>query len=368
VHRLEYYNDKDGNPYQVARAIKLTSDEAMCVLDYSNDTEKYLIGPQNYLLGPHEHVKSIPLSGNTPKQENVLHVAKLKIGPAFSTDMISVRTYDNVELQITIQYKWGFTIPKKLFAERCITESMNEEDQQYYTKHNISNPFMLMTRMFNGDFIGYMCQSMRSRIRSLASQVPYEHFVKDTANLIKNGSKDSGVKGVFRHYERLNKTGREYEEYSLFIEETDVKSVVASEPKIRDLLREAQNTNQLIALRKMKEQENTKIEMANLDSEIEAAKRQLDFVKAQNKSYAATEEAKLALETQKLEQQTELELAKRELEKEAISNEIASQKRLVSLFKSPSAANYIEMMKAQNLDTVETITVIPSGITKFNVA
>jgi len=366
LHRLEFYNGKDGTPYLVSKAIKLTSDEAMCVLDYSNDTEKYLVGPQNYLLRPHEHIKAIRLSGDTPKRENVLNVAKLKIGPAFSTDMVNVRTYDNVELQITIQYKWGFTIPKKLFAGRCITSQMDEEEKKYYTKHNIMNPFMMMTKMFSGDFLGYMCQSMRSRIRSLASQVPYEKFVKDTANLIKDGIPADGIKGVFRHYENWKKIGREYDEYSLFIEETDVKSVVASEPKIRDLLREAQNTNQFIALQKMKAGEKIKIELANLDSEIEVEKRLLDFVKAKNVTYASTEEAKLELETMKLAQKTELELAKMELEKEALSNEIASQKRVVSLFKSPTAGNYIEMLKAQNLDSVQSVTVIPSGITKLN--
>jgi hypothetical protein len=172
---------------------------------------------------------------------------------------------------------------------------------------------------------------MRSRIRSLASQVPYEQFVKDTASLIKDGAKDSGVKGVFRYYKSLNKTGREYEEYSFFIEETDVKSVVASESDIRDLLRQSQNTNQVIALRKMKERESIKIQMANLDSEIDAAKRQMDFVKAKNKSYASTEEAKLELETLRLAQITELEMAKRELEKQALINEIESQKRLVRI-------------------------------------
>jgi hypothetical protein len=308
----------------------------MCVLDYSNDTEKYLVGPQNYMLRPHEHIKSITLSGNTPKEEMILQIAKVKIGPAFSTDMVSVRTHDNVELEITIQYKWGFTIPKKLFASRCITQKMNDKDKQYYADHKIVNPFGMMTKMFSGDFIGYMCQSMRSRIRSLASQVPYEQFVKDTANLIKDGAPGSSVKGVFRFYDQWKKMGREYEEYSFFIEETDVKSVAASEPKIRDLLREAQNTNQVIALRKMKESESIKIQMANLDSEIDAAKRQLDFVKAKNKTYASTEEAKLQLETMKLDQKTELELAKRELEKEAMSNDIESQKRLVCLHFPPS--------------------------------
>lgn len=360
MHYLAHYEN-----YLVTKAIKLTSDEAMCVLDYSNDTEKYLVGPQNYMLRPHEHIKSITLSGNTPKEEMILQIAKVKIGPAFSTDMVSVRTHDNVELEITIQYKWGFTIPKKLFASRCITQKMNDKDKQYYADHKIVNPFGMMTKMFSGDFIGYMCQSMRSRIRSLASQVPYEQFVKDTANLIKDGAPGSSVKGVFRFYDQWKKMGREYEEYSFFIEETDVKSVAASEPKIRDLLREAQNTNQVIALRKMKESESIKIQMANLDSEIDAAKRQLDFVKAKNKTYASTEEAKLQLETMKLDQKTELELAKRELEKEAMSNDIESQKRLVSLFKSPTAGNYIEMLKAQNLDSVQSITVIPSGITKL---
>jgi len=360
MHYLSHYDN-----YLVTKAIKLTSDEAMCVLDYSNDTEKYLVGPQNYMLRPHEHIKSVTLSGNTPKEEMFLQIAKVKIGPAFSTDMVSVRTHDNVELEITIQYKWGFTIPKQLFASRCITAKMTAKDKQYYADHKIENPFGMMTKMFSGDFIGYMCQSMRSRIRSLASQVPYEQFVKDTANLIKDGAPGSSVKGVFRFYDQWKKMGREYEEYSFFIEETDVKSVVASEPKIRDLLREAQNTNQFIALRKMKESESIKIQMGNLDSEIDSAKRQLEFVRAKNKTYASTEEAKLQLETMKLDQKTELELAKQELEKEAMGNAIESQKRLVSLFKSPTAGNYIEMLKAQNLDSVQSITVVPSGITKL---
>ena len=140
----------------VTKAIKLTSDEAMCVLDYSNDTEKYLIGPQNYLLRPHEHIKSITLSGKTPKEEMVLQVAKVKIGPAFSTDMVNVRTHDNVELVITLQYKWGFTIPKKLFASRCITANMPDEDNKYYSNHAIMDPFGMMSKMFSGDFIGYI--------------------------------------------------------------------------------------------------------------------------------------------------------------------------------------------------------------------
>jgi len=68
----------------------------------------------------------------------------------------------------------------------------------------------------------------------------------------------------------------------------------------------------------------------------------------------------------RLAQNTELEMAKRELEKEALINEIESQKRLVSLFKSPTAGQYIEMLKAQNLESVQSVTVIPSGLTKFS--
>ena len=38
---------------------------------------------------------------------------QVKLGPTFSTDQFHVRTKDNVELTLVVQYKWMFLLPRK---------------------------------------------------------------------------------------------------------------------------------------------------------------------------------------------------------------------------------------------------------------
>jgi len=98
-------------------------------------------------------------------------------------------------------------------------------------------------------------------------KVSLDVLVKDTARLLKHGLSDEGIRGLFKEHtlfidaERKKPLfanelggarslqGRMFPEYSIIVQEIDVKTIEASDSTIKSLLREAQNTNQMIAMK-----------------------------------------------------------------------------------------------------------------------
>lgn len=80
-------------------------------------------------------------------------------------------------------------------------------------------------KLFEGDFIGYACQSLRSRIREVAGSFEFEKFHTSASQLLRER--------LFKTYSNLKKQddstddtkGRFFTEFNLLIFELDVKRI-----------------------------------------------------------------------------------------------------------------------------------------------
>lgn len=104
-----------GTKFDASRAIllKLETEEVAMVI--ADDAQRIELGPKTFLLQPFEQLKTLNISGHTPKMPNILMKWKIFLGPMFVSDLLCVRTKDNAELSLHLRYKTRFNIdPKNL--------------------------------------------------------------------------------------------------------------------------------------------------------------------------------------------------------------------------------------------------------------
>eukprot|EP00451_Oxyrrhis_marina_P038331 CAMPEP_0204363162 /NCGR_PEP_ID=MMETSP0469-20131031/40161_1 /ASSEMBLY_ACC=CAM_ASM_000384 /TAXON_ID=2969 /ORGANISM="Oxyrrhis marina" /LENGTH=834 /DNA_ID=CAMNT_0051351871 /DNA_START=29 /DNA_END=2533 /DNA_ORIENTATION=- len=130
---------------------------AMQVYDFYRGSSRVAYGPDLVSLGPDEYFSVLTLSGSTPKTPNKIKSLFLRMGPDFMTDVVEVETLDHARLRLKVAYNWHF--------QRSETEA---------------------GRIFNvRDFVGDVCKAVASRIRGNISQVAFDAFHQDSAEIIK---------------------------------------------------------------------------------------------------------------------------------------------------------------------------------------
>jgi major vault protein len=197
------------------------------------------------------------LSGKTPKIQNVIQTLYLQVGPTFSTDDFDVETVDHTKLKLRISYNWQFDL-----------ERGNQERA---------------LKIFRiRDFIGDMCSTLASRIRSYIATVLFEEFHLNSDRLIK--------RAVFGEDEKGVKSRLVYEEYHLIINNVDIQSVTPTDPTTQMLLQKSVSLAIELATKTIeqeykiqaliKEQEfKGEIIKATICNEIEFLKKQTEFNK-----------------------------------------------------------------------------------------
>jgi len=260
-----------------AYSINVQKNECVCVKDYKNNKEYYVRGPDSHILGPYEGLKVISISAGVPKQENAAKLASVNFGPDFMIDRFNVRTKDNAVLQLEVTYKWRFMV----------------DDSNIY-------------KLFEGDFIGYSCQSLRSRIREEASQHEFEKFHTEASQILR--------KKLFKSYDADGKAiqeamfGRLFREFNFFIFELDVKKVTPVDKEIESLLDESIKASMKILCRKLNDSAETEAEKEKIDSEAEIARLERNLIEIQNTNYS-----KEVLEKAKIEGAAQIEAARAEM-------------------------------------------------------
>jgi major vault protein len=318
-----------------AYVVQIQKNECLCVIDYKDNKEEYIMGPESKILGPNEGIKVVTISAGVPKQENQAKLATINLGPDFMNDMFTVRTKDNAVLELEVTYKWRFVV----------------DDASLY-------------KFFEGDFIGYSCQSLRSRIREVASMNEFEKFHTSASQLMRER--------LFKDYKiqvkRESKTveeefrGRFFPEFNFLIFEMDVKRIHPVDNEIAALLDESIKSSMKILCRKLNDNAETEAEKEKIESESEIAKLQRNLIEIQSANYS-----KEVLEKAKIEGAALIERAKAEMEAEEMLErsrmelEIESMQKTMDLLKGASGAKYIEFVKAMSLGkNVNLVTVVPS--------
>ncbi|KAF0688428.1 Aste57867_19944 [Aphanomyces stellatus] len=230
---------------------------AIQVYDYSSTQSRIMFGPTLVMLNPEEQFTVIKLSGGVPKEPKAIRTLCLQLGPDFMRDQITVETSDHARLRLTIAYNWHFDV-----AERDQTTA---------------------ARIFSvRDFVGDACKTLASRIRGAVAVETFDHFHKHSAQIIRTS--------IFGMDSTTNKLKAQlvFPANNLCITNVDIQSAEPVDATTRDSL---QKSVQLA------------IEITTKSQEA----------KAKAIAMKEEEEAKGALVTQQLENQTAAEKARKQL-------------------------------------------------------
>jgi len=137
---------------------------AVQIYDFKSKKSRVQFGPDMVMLGPEEQFTQLSLSGGKPKKGNMIRAIALLLGPDFASDIIQVETADHARLQLDLSYNWHFEVK----------DPSNIQDA---------------SKIFNvADFVGDLCKAMASKIRGAVSQVTFDDFHKNSAQIIQVAS------------------------------------------------------------------------------------------------------------------------------------------------------------------------------------
>ena len=176
-------------------SLRLPFNSACQVYDFKENRARVVLGPSLVKLGYNEQFTVLSLSGGNPKVNHQIDTIVLLLGPDFMSDTISVDTSDHAKLQIKVSYNYRF-VPDPEHLERLFVHP---------------------------DFVGDVCKTMASKIRSAVVVKPFDEFHRNSAEIIRRavfGDKDVAA----------------FENNSLVITDVDIQSVALEDQKTRDSL------------------------------------------------------------------------------------------------------------------------------------
>ena len=326
-----------------AVTFRVPHNAAVQIYDYKDRESRVVFGPDLVLLRPNEHFTQISLSGDKPKRPNVIKSLALLLGPDFMTDIITVETSDHARLSLQLSYNWHFDV------------SRDDDEDTVKKIFSIS------------DFVGDACKSIASRVRGAVAQVPFDVFHKTSATLIPEalfGTDDEGNLGEFFKFDSNN----------LVITSIDIQSVEPVDQRTRDSLQKSvqlaiqiTTASQEAAAKhnaaRVEQEAKGALERQRIEDEVKAeeARKELLALKALSASVAssgqATAEAKARADAAKIEGEAALEEAKlkvraQDIESTAeLSRLIAHQSAEVEHMKK---LNDLEVTKARAEAEIET--------------
>lgn len=319
-----------------AYVINVQKSQCLCVLNYKDNTERYILGPDRVILGPHEGLKVLQLSGGVPKQEGVVKAATIGLGIDFMTDQFTVRTKDNAVLNLTVSYKWRFIIDE-----------------------------LVLDKIFAGDFIGYACQSLRSRIREESSRNDFEAFHTNSSQILRDKLfKDYEIE-VTKENKRVKEkfSGRFFSEFNFLIFAIDVKEIKPVDREIEQLLENSIKSSMRIMCSKLNDNAETQAEKERIESEIDLCKLRKNLIEIENNNLTKEKIEKAKIEGKALVEKASSEAqADALLHKSALDLELLSMKEQMELLEGSAGDRYIEYVKIMSLaNNVGHATVVPNS-------
>ena len=315
--------------------INIQKNEVVCIINYKTGHESFIEGPKSMVMESNCGLRTLSISGGIPKVENAVTIAIVNKGPDFMSDKFCVRTKDNAVLDMELTYKWQFVVSEK------------PSDEEY-------------EKIFSGDFIGYSCQSLRSRIRELASGHDFESFHKNASDILR--------KFLFKDYDwkfddgtSTNLHGRFFREFSFLIFAVDVKELRPVDSEIALLLDSSIKSSMNIMCNKLQENAKNLAEKETIQSEIEFAKlkKNLIEIKISNSQKEKIEQAKIEAQAQ-IEREKAAHDSTSLLQKAKNELQIAEIKKTMDLLEGEKGDNYIEYLKLMGATTnVKRATIVP---------
>jgi len=285
----------------------------MQIYNLKEKSSRIVFGPNLVMLEPFESFSVNVLSGSTPKKPGVVETLFLKLGPIFSTDEFDVETVDHTRLKLRIAYNWKFNLKK--------------DDQV--------NGLKIFTIR---DFIGDLCLTLGSKIRSFIATMTFDDFHKNSDRLIK--------KAVFGEMNEESKEINKFLTYEngLIVTDVDIQSVTPSDADTRKLLQQSVSLAIELATKTIKQQYQIQALMKRQEF-----KGELDRLKMNNKIEFLKKEIdlnKLKIESE-ITEKTGLSRAQAAAQKEAIIIEYTSKKKLAEMDKQAYEVEELFELKKQ---------------------
>jgi major vault protein len=306
-------------------SFRVPHNAAVQVYDYKEKKARVAFGPDLVMLGPDEQFTILSLSGGKPKRPNQIRSLCLLLGPDFCTDIIQIETSDHARLQLQVSYNWQFDIDR--------------EDPE------------AAARIFAvPDFVGDMCKAVASRVRGAVAQVQFDDFHKNSARIIR--ASVFGLDGDKVRDRFVFPTN------SLTITSIDIQSAEPVDQRTRDALQKSvqlaieitTNSQEATARHEAERREQEArgaLERQKIDDEAaaEESKKQLLELQAQSAAVESTGQAKAEAESRKEAAIIEGEAAVRQAELKVQALKIESEGELERLEKARKAE--LEFLKAQ---------------------
>jgi major vault protein len=238
-------------------AYKCPFNSIMQIYNMKEKSNRIVFGPNLAILDPDEEFTLMSLSGKTPKVQNVVQTLYLKLGPIFSTDEFDVETVDHTRLRLRLSYNWIFDLDK----------------------NNVEEALKIFTIR---DFIGEMCLTMASRIRSSIASLLFDDFHKNSEPLIK--------KAIFGHDYKKGANRLRYEGCCLYVTDVDIQSVTPTDQTTMNLLQKSVSLAIELTTKTIEQQYQInllikdqefkgQLEKLKIDKDIELLKEQLGLSK-----------------------------------------------------------------------------------------
>jgi len=238
-------------------AYKCPFNSIMQIYNMKEKSNRIVFGPNLAILDPDEEFTLMSLSGGTPKVQNVIQTLYLKLGPIFSSDEFDVETVDHTRLRLRLSYNWIFDLEKE----------NQEEALKIFTIR---------------DFIGEMCLTMASKIRSSIASLLFDDFHKNSDTLIK--------KAIFGYDCQKGDNRLKYDACCLYVTDVDIQSVTPTDQTTMNLLQKSVSLAIELATKTIEQQYQInllikdqefkgQLEKLNIDKNIELMKEQLGLSK-----------------------------------------------------------------------------------------
>lgn len=295
VEKLLYDQTKTARAKYQLVTYRCPFNSAVQVYDYKKKTSRIVFGPNLVTLGPDEQFTVSKLSGGKPKKPNMITAINVQLGPDFTSDIVVVETSDHAALRLKLSYNWYFRIDKY---------NQEESEKIFAVK----------------DFIGDLCNSMASKVRSAVAGVDFDTFHKTSARTLR--------KAVFGVDEATNKIKDELvlSKNNLVVTNVDIQSVEPVDANTRSSLQktvtlaiEITTKRQEAAARHNAEklEQEAKGELQKLkiedESKAEAAKKALLELQAKSEAIknqgVAIADAKAKAEAEEIKAKSELKNA-----------------------------------------------------------
>jgi len=311
------------------------------VFDFEKRTSRAVFGPDVVLLQPDEQFTTLSLSGDVPKRENVIQTIAVFLGPDFMNDQIVVETSDHARLTLSLSYSWYFDVSP-------------------------DDPSKALEIFSTPDFIGDLCKVLGARVRGAVAATTFERFHKQSVEIIQES--------VFGHDETGKLRDRVvFPSNHLVVNNIDIQSVEPVDQRTRDSLQKSvqlaieitsksQEASARHEAERMEQEAKGALERQKLADEAEAERSRTQLLELQAQSIAvesagqATAEARASAEAAKIEGQAAVDRAKLEAESYIIVEEskLAEQKAKHALeLEHRKKVDDLEISKSRQLAEIE---------------